>query len=83
MNFSPLFTKWFNEEFMPAMRKLVHEVAEALAKIEELLEETAAPESSRTDRRLVTRPVDHTHAHVTHTSSKPPHGKRMYRRRTP
>lgn len=76
-------TKWFNDEFIPAWGKFVREVAEALAKIEELLEETEAPESSRTDRRLVTRPVDHTHAHVTHTSSKPPHGVRMYRRRTP
>ncbi|ALC05940.1 hypothetical protein CDES_07655 [Corynebacterium deserti GIMN1.010] len=83
MNFSTLFTKWFNEEFMPAMRKLVREVAEAMAKIEELLEETADPESSRVDRRLVTRPVDHTRAHVTHTSSKPPHNTRLYRRRTP
>lgn len=83
MNLLAPLTKWFNEEFMPAIRKLVSEVAEALAKIEELMEETEAPESSRTDRRLVTRPVDHTHAHVTHTSSKPPHGKRMYRRRTP
>lgn len=83
MNLSALVNAWFNDEIMPAIRKLVSEVAEVLAKIEELLEETEAPESSRTDRRLVTRPVDHTHAHVTHTSSKPPHGVRMYRRRTP
>ncbi|AKF27811.1 hypothetical protein YH66_09735 [[Brevibacterium] flavum] len=83
MSLSALLAKWFNEEIMPALRKSMREAAEALAKIEELLEETEAPESSRTDRRLVTRPVDHTHAHVTHTSSKPPHGKRMYRRRTP
>lgn len=83
MNLIDALTKWFNDEFIPAASKFVREAAEALAKIEELLEETEAPESSRTDRRLVTRPVDHTHAHVTHTSSKPPHGKRMYRRRTP
>ncbi|GFK19221.1 hypothetical protein KbCgl_17930 [Corynebacterium glutamicum] len=83
MNLLASLTKWFNDEFIPAALKLVREAAEAMAKIEELLEETEAPESSRTDRRLVTRPVDHTHAHVTHTSSKPPQGKRMYRRRTP
>lgn len=83
MNPIDALTKWFNEEIMPAIRRLTREVAEALAKIEELLEETEAPESSRTDRRLVTRPVDHTHAHVTHTSSKSPHNTRLYRRRTP
>ena len=83
MNLLASLTKWFNDEFMPAIRKLVSEVAEVLAKIEELLEETEAPESSRVDRKLVTRPVDHTHAHVTHTSSKPPRNTRLYRRRTP
>lgn len=83
MNPIDALTKWFNEEIMPAIRRLTREVAEALAKIEELLEETEAPESSRTDRRLVTRPVDHTRAHVTHTSSKPPRNTRLYRRRTP
>lgn len=76
-------TKWFNEEFMPAIRKLVSEVAEALAKIEEHLGEVQEREKKRAYEHLITPPVDHTHAHVTHTSSKPPHGKRMYRRRTP
>ncbi|BAF54898.1 hypothetical protein [Corynebacterium glutamicum] len=83
MNLIDALTAWFTEEVLPSLRKLMREAAEALAKIEEVVEEAEGPESSRTDRRLVTRPVDHTHANVTHTSSKPPHGKRMYRRRTP
>lgn len=62
-----------------ALRK----VAESLDEIRELHEETQERETHRAYEHLITPPHDHTHSHVSHTSAKPPHPARIYRRRTP
>lgn len=73
----------FFNELAPILRKFVREAREALEKIEEHLGEVQEREKKRAYEHLITPPVDHTRTHVTHTSSKPPQGTRMYRRRTP
>ena len=58
------------------LRDAVNEIAEAVEGVQER-------EKTRAYEHMITPPHDHTHSHVTHTSSKPPHDTHLYRRRTP
>lgn len=66
-----------------AVEEALHELAEVLDEIRDELTDTQAREKNRAYAHLITPPLNHTHAHVTHTNTKPPAPTRIYRRRTP
>lgn len=82
------------EQVIEAYRPIVKAVGEALHELAEILDEirdeirdeladTQAREKNRAYAHLITPPLNHAHAHVTHTNTKPPAPTRIYRRRTP
>lgn len=88
-NSSPIFAL-IAQQIVDAYRPMVkaagevlRKVAEVLDKVRETYEETQEREKQRAYEHLVLPPHDHTRARVAHTSSKPPHPHRTYRRRTP
>lgn len=64
------------EPFMEAMQRIWENLSEELTKVQEL-------KKQRKPAYPLTGSIDHTTAHVTHTSTKPPRLTRVYRRRTP
>lgn len=72
-------TRRISESLKPAIEAL----EKAWRDLTDALTRTQEQQAQRAHQELVTPPVDHTHDHVTHTSTKPPHPIRVHRRRTP
>ena len=79
--------KWFNDEFFPAWKRAMDALSRALGEFtDSLLDAVNEVEQARSRAKkkpVQTPPLDHTQAHVTHTSTKPPRPVRHYHRRTP
>lgn len=81
-----LITQQIIEVYRPivkAVGEALHKLAEVIDEIGDDLADTQEREKDRAYEHLITPPRDHTTVHVTHTSTKPPHPARIYRRRTP
>lgn len=74
------------QRFQPvveAWKEAIEKFGEGLDEIEEALTTYQEREKKRAYEHMITPPLDHTLAQVTHTRSKPPQPHRTYRRRTP
>lgn len=77
------FWQKFFDEVSPALIEAWNKIADVAEEITGALEEVQEREKNRAYEHLITPPLDHTMSHVIHTSTKPPHPIRVYRRRTP
>lgn len=72
-----------NNDIIPAIIQAMEDLEKVCREITESFTTAQEQQAQRTHQELVTLPLDHTHAHVSHTSTKPPARTRIYRRRTP
>lgn len=73
----------FVQKILPAIQELEAKLRDTIDQLEEVVTTVQEREKQRAYEHLITPPHDHTHAHVSHTSTKPPRPARPYRRRTP